>query len=144
VLPSSANVSIFPCALGIYNTFSDAVVSTCRTAITAVIAGLYVAWSACICARHKADLDIEMGAIEPSTRKVQQFPYWRDRILLLRDAYDNAEPRDVKTWWYDKRNRFQRSTVLFAVIVLILTVLFGLIQSVTGIMQVYVAFRTNP
>jgi hypothetical protein len=38
----------------------------------------------------------------------------------------------MKQWWFDRRNKFEWATFWTAVVVFILTVVFGLIASITG------------
>ncbi|KAL1839858.1 hypothetical protein VTJ49DRAFT_1044 [Mycothermus thermophilus] len=54
----------------------------------------------------------------------------------LSDAFDNAKPRGMRQWLHDRRDMGQWWNYWFIVMGLTLTVLFGLIQSVTGILQV--------
>ncbi|KAF9894929.1 hypothetical protein FE257_004551 [Aspergillus nanangensis] len=86
--------------------------------------------------RIKAGLDIEEGRLPIVSRDISQYPYWGRQLLELRDEYDRTEPTTLKQWFRDKRNPNQRYTFWIAAIALSLALLFGLIQSITGILQV--------
>jgi hypothetical protein len=94
---------------------------------------------------EKNHVDIE-AAIESSVASgemldLSNYPYWQERLREVQKAYDDARPKTLKQWWFDRRNRFEWATFWTAVVVFLLTLLFGLIGSVTGIMQVYAAFK---
>ena len=73
---------------------------------------------------------------------LNNYPIYRHRLAEIQRQYNAARPKYPKQWWYDRRLRMEWTTLLIAVIVFVLTVVFGVISSVTGILQVYVAFRT--
>ena len=84
-------------------------------------------------------IDNAAGDVEIShwARSPEKYHYWGQRLMILKDAYDASEPKDLGQWWYDRRRKVQWYTFWVAILVLVLTIVFGLIQSVTGIMQVY-------
>jgi hypothetical protein len=61
--------------------------------------------------------------------------------LVLEAAFDKSEPATLYQWWYDRRKRREWATFWVAFLVLVLTILFGLIQSITGILQAYAALK---
>lgn len=63
---------------------------------------------------------------------------------MLKQVFDEAHPRTLAQWWHDRRNGVQWYTFWVAVLVLVLTILFGLIQSIEGGLQVYASFRAIP
>lgn len=63
---------------------------------------------------------------------------------MLKEFYDDAEPTDLEKWWRDTRNTEKWSTFWFAIVALGLTVLFGLVQSIEGAIQVYKAYVPSP
>lgn len=78
-----------------------------------------------------------------SERQIDHFHFWRDRLVILKQAYDEATPRALPQWWYDRRNGPQWYTFWTAIVVLVLTVFFGLIQSIEGAIQVYKAYHPS-
>lgn len=58
------------------------------------------------------------------------------KLIELKDEYDRTEPATWKQWIIDKRRPNQRYTFWIAVAALVLGLVFGLIQTVTGIIQV--------
>jgi hypothetical protein len=76
-------------------------------------------------------------------RQLNTFEFWHDRLAILKDVFDDAEPSTIAQWWQDRRRRVQWYTFWVAVLVLILTILFGIIQSIEGGMQVYKAYHPS-
>lgn len=61
--------------------------------------------------------------------------------MVLKQAFDEAGPRTLTQWWNDRRNPVQWYTFWIAIWVLIMTVFFGLVQSVEGALQVYFSWK---
>jgi hypothetical protein len=72
------------------------------------------------------------------------FSYWRDKLLTLKDKFDQPQHTSMAQFWYDRRNKIQWYTFWIAVLVLCLTVFFGLVQSLEGALQVYKAYHPTP
>jgi hypothetical protein len=84
---------------------------------------------------------LSCGHLKTDDRQIEKFDYWHDRLVVLKQVFDEATPRTLSQWWHDRRNGVQWWTFWVAILVLALTLLFGFIQSITGIMQVYVAIN---
>jgi hypothetical protein len=80
--------------------------------------------------------DPAIGDVKVASLKIETFEFWRHRLLALEEAYSKSEPETLWQWWHDRRNRREWATFWVAFLVLVLTILFGLIQSITGIIQV--------
>ena len=91
-----------------------------------------------------AGIDKAAGDVELLrwARSPGKYKYWALRLSVIKDAYDTSEPKDLAQWWHDRRRKVQWYTFWVAILVLVLTIIFGLIQSVTGILQVY--YSTHP
>ncbi|KAH7370959.1 hypothetical protein BKA66DRAFT_444370 [Pyrenochaeta sp. MPI-SDFR-AT-0127] len=90
------------------------------------------------------DLDPQLilcGHLKTDDRQIEKFRYWHDRIVVLKQVFDEATPRTLSQWWHDRRNGVQWYTFWVAIVVLSLTIFFGLVQSVEGALQVYGTFR---
>lgn len=74
-------------------------------------------------------------------RQIEKFYFWHDRLIILKRAFDQSRPATISQWWYDRRNGVQWYTFWVAVIVLFLTIFFGIVQSIEGALQVYKAFH---
>lgn len=85
---------------------------------------------------------IECGQLTTDSRQIERFAFWRDRLVTLKQVFDEAQPKSLSQWWHDRRNGEQWYTFWVAVIILALTVLFGLIQCVEGGLQVYTSFKS--
>ncbi|KAI0457221.1 hypothetical protein F5B21DRAFT_464777 [Xylaria acuta] len=81
------------------------------------------------------------GQLKTDLRQIETFQIWRDRLIMLKQVYDDAQPKTLAQWWNDRRNGFQWYMFWFAVLVLILTVFFGLIQSIEGAIQAYASLK---
>lgn len=88
-------------------------------------------------------LDVRLarcGNLQMEERQIEHFAYWRDRLVILKQAYDDATPRTVSQWWHDRRNGVQWCTFWVAIAVLFLTTFLGLVQCVESALQVYKAY----
>ncbi|KAH3954852.1 hypothetical protein HBI81_077310 [Parastagonospora nodorum] len=74
-------------------------------------------------------------------RQIETFKFWRDRLIILKQAFDDSRPAKLSQWWYDRRDGHVWYTFWVAVLVLLLTVFFGIIQSIEGALQVYKAYN---
>ncbi|KAE9378895.1 hypothetical protein N431DRAFT_478027 [Stipitochalara longipes BDJ] len=90
--------------------------------------------------RHEF-IDPLVGHLSTPSSKLSEFSYWRERLLYLGEAYDKSEPSTIWQWWHDRRNRREWATFWVAFLVLILTIVFGLIQSITGIVQAWASIK---
>lgn len=86
--------------------------------------------------RKKADLDVEAGIACNTPHNLSHYHYYRERLELLKQTYDRSQPDSVTQWLYDKRNSDKFYTFWFAVVAIVLTLFFGLVQSITGVLQV--------
>ncbi|KAI9150681.1 hypothetical protein HJFPF1_10457 [Paramyrothecium foliicola] len=84
---------------------------------------------------------IQCGRLKTDNRQIDCFHFWRDRLVTLKQVFDEAQPKSLSHWWHDRRNRVQWYTFWVAVLVLALTIFFGLVQSVEGALQVYASFK---
>ncbi|KAL2356585.1 hypothetical protein BJ546DRAFT_838594 [Cryomyces antarcticus] len=87
------------------------------------------------------DLDPQIRGLKTASRDISSYKYWRDRLLILEESFDQSEPGNISQWWHDRRKKVQWYTFWVAILVLVLTIVFGLIQSVTGILQVWAAVK---
>ena len=86
--------------------------------------------------RKRADVDVEMGVVSKTPRNLDHYHYWRDRLEAIQIHYDQTDPKRLRQWLHDRRDSNRFYTFWFAVTAILLTLLFGLIQSVTGIVSV--------
>jgi hypothetical protein len=86
---------------------------------------------------------IKGGPLKTDDRNLDKFKYWSGRLEILKDIFDDAEPSTILQWWQDRRRRVQWYTFWVAVLVLVLTIFFGVIQCVEGGMQVYKAYHPS-
>ncbi|CAI7585940.1 unnamed protein product [Penicillium glandicola] len=75
---------------------------------------------------------------EVVNRSIGDYKHWHDRLIILKSEFDETRPSNIMQWWNDRRDVSQWYA-LWAVISL--TVLFGLVQSIEGGLQVYKAYH---
>ncbi|KAI0414890.1 hypothetical protein F5X98DRAFT_235656 [Xylaria grammica] len=80
------------------------------------------------------------GNLRAEDRQIEQFMFWRDRLIILKQVYDDATPRTMQQWWHDRRNGERWFTFWVAVLVLVITITLGLIQCIESALQVYKAY----
>ena len=94
--------------------------------------------------RREVGLDPAAGSymiLNATERQTQSFHFWRDRLIVLKQAFDDSEPHTLSMWWRDDRKKVQWYTFWVAALVLLLTIVFGLTQSISGIVQAWAAVR---
>ncbi|KAF4964631.1 hypothetical protein FSARC_7473 [Fusarium sarcochroum] len=84
---------------------------------------------------------IEIGQLDADKRQIEKFNFWHDRLVILKQVFDETRPNTLRHWWRDRRNGVQWYTFWAAILVFLLTVFFGLVQSIEGALQVYKAFN---
>jgi hypothetical protein len=78
--------------------------------------------------------------LRPDDRQIGRFKFWHDRLIVVKQSFDESRPSKLSQWWYDRRDGYSWYTFWVAVFVLFLTVLFGLVQSIEGALQAYKAY----
>ncbi|KAL8715187.1 MAG: hypothetical protein Q9220_001145 [cf. Caloplaca sp. 1 TL-2023] len=92
--------------------------------------------------RHQ--LDAQAGRcdrLNSSDRQIDNFYFWRERLVLLKRTYDEAEPNSLSQLWWDDRRKTQWFTFWVAVLVFIMTVFFGILQSAASIVQAWASVK---
>lgn len=84
---------------------------------------------------------IMCGNLRTEMRQLEHFTYWRDRLVILKQAYDDATPRTLFQWWHDRRSGERWYTFWVAVLVLLITTTLGFVQCVESALQVYIAYH---
>ncbi|KAH7109810.1 hypothetical protein EDB81DRAFT_833104 [Dactylonectria macrodidyma] len=84
----------------------------------------------------RLSLDPDIMYRDTADRNKGSYTYWQERLFSLSDAFDRTKPSSPIQWWYDRRDMGQWWGFWLVVAGIVLTVSFGLIQSITGILQV--------
>jgi hypothetical protein len=94
--------------------------------------------------KHHVDLEAAIHTLIHSDDRLdlRTYPFWQERLREICKVYEAAQPKTLRQWWFDRRDRFNWATFWAAFVVFCLTLVFGVISAVTGIMQVYASFRT--
>lgn len=86
---------------------------------------------------------VSCGYLKTDDRQIEKFTFWHDRLVVLKQVFDEATPKTFAQWWYDRRNGVQWYTFWVAIAVFMMTLFFGLVQSIEGALQVYLAYRAD-
>ncbi|KAF2193018.1 hypothetical protein K469DRAFT_745423 [Zopfia rhizophila CBS 207.26] len=84
---------------------------------------------------------IKCGQLRAEKRQFEGFKFWHDRLVILKQVFDQSRPATLSQWWHDRRNVVQWYTFWVAISVLFLTIFFGLVQSIEGALQVYKSYH---
>ncbi|PMD31780.1 hypothetical protein L207DRAFT_441732 [Hyaloscypha variabilis F] len=85
------------------------------------------------------------GRLKAAERQITKFVFWHDRLVILKQAFDESQPKNLRQWWNDRRNPVQWYNFWFAVALIVgLTVFFGVAATVEGAIQVYKAYHPSP
>jgi hypothetical protein len=87
---------------------------------------------------------LELEALIAGDRRIEKFKFWRDELVTLKEKYEQPRPTSISQFWHDDRNKVQWYTFWIAFLVLLLTVFFGLVQSIEGALQVEKAYHPVP
>lgn len=85
---------------------------------------------------NRLGLDSNLMYRQTASRRKGAYVHWQERLLLLSEAFGRSKPSTLFQWWYDRRDMGQWWSFWLVITGIFLTVLFGLIQSITGILQV--------
>ncbi|SMR54770.1 unnamed protein product [Zymoseptoria tritici ST99CH_1E4] len=86
---------------------------------------------------------IRCRKLRADDRQIEAFCFWGERLSILKQVFDEAEPKTLSQWWHDRRKGPQWYTFWVAIAVLVLTVFFGVVQSIEGALQVYKAYHPS-
>jgi hypothetical protein len=92
-----------------------------------------------VCAKNDADLEAQ----DFIYLDLREYQFWGERPRTLQIANNEARPRSLKQRYFDTRDKERWTTFWIAVAAFVLALLFRLISSITGIMQVYIAFKAS-
>jgi hypothetical protein len=76
----------------------------------------------------------------PSHAHLNEFYHWRDRLIRIHQEFQSPGP-GWRQLWSDRRNPLQWYTFWFAVAILILTVIFGIITTILAFLQTWYTYQ---
>ncbi|KAF2805400.1 uncharacterized protein BDZ99DRAFT_490508 [Mytilinidion resinicola] len=87
--------------------------------------------------------ELDLGLFECGLphRRIEGYKYWHDRLVILKQAFDESRPATFSQWWNDRREGVQWYSLWIAIA---FTVFFGLVQSIKGALQVYNGWHPTP
>ncbi|KAI8954793.1 hypothetical protein F4801DRAFT_587281 [Xylaria longipes] len=84
----------------------------------------------------------ECGSLATHERRFENFNYWNNRLVILKQALEDSRPQTLSQWWFDRRNGVQWYTFWVAILVFLVIIFFGLVQSIEGALQVYLSWKS--
>lgn len=84
---------------------------------------------------------VKIGTLSAEARDFENFDFWHDRLVTLKQVYNEARPETISQWWHDRRHPSEWYAVWTAVLVIVLTCVFGLAQCILSAMQVNLAMK---
>ena len=64
---------------------------------------------------------VKYDGLRAIDRHIDNFAFWHDRLVVLKQVFDEAEPSTLSQWWCDRRNVVQWYTFWVAIPVLVFT-----------------------
>ncbi|KAF2794174.1 hypothetical protein K505DRAFT_242738 [Melanomma pulvis-pyrius CBS 109.77] len=87
---------------------------------------------------------VECGDLKAEDRNLNHFNFWRDRIEVLKDAFEESSPtRATLKVLRDRKNGGNWLNSWAAIVAIALTLFFGLVQSIEGAIQVYQLYHSK-
>jgi hypothetical protein len=59
------------------------------------------------------------GQLSSEDHQIGKFEYWYDRVVVLKQPFDDAEPRSLLQWWCNRRRLAQWYHFRFAVMLVV-------------------------
>jgi hypothetical protein len=85
-------------------------------------------------------LPVRLRSLNAEERQIDNFKYWHDRLVVLKQVFDEARPADIWQLWYDRRQTHQWYTFWVVVLIGGIGILLGSVQVVLGSLQVWIAY----
>ncbi|TVY18403.1 hypothetical protein LARI1_G003433 [Lachnellula arida] len=83
---------------------------------------------------------LEAPFSDPHPQHLSEFSHWRNRLMELHQIF-HSPPIGWTQLWTDRRNPLQWYTFWIAIVILVLTVVLGVISTVTAVMQTCFAYE---
>jgi len=106
------------------------------------------AWFRALRKRTKKQLNMIMdegvvtcGTLREKERQINEFRYWRDRLMILKEAFDLSTPSTASQWWFDRRSGVQWSNFWVPIAVVSITAFIAVVQCVEAAIQIYKAYH---
>lgn len=80
------------------------------------------------------------GNLQDNYRQIEKYRFWHDRLVILKEAFDESQPKTVSQLWNDRREGSQWYALWVAIGI---TLFFGLVQSIEGAFQVYKSYNPS-
>jgi hypothetical protein len=81
----------------------------------------------------------QCGTLQTQDRQFDNFAFWHDRLVILKMAYDDADPKSLPQWWHDRRDGERWYGFWIAIMVLAVTAILSLVQVIEAAVQISLA-----
>jgi hypothetical protein len=71
-----------------------------------------------------------MAVVRGRDQRIEHFHFWYDRLIILKQAFDESSPQTSGQLWNDRRNPVQWFTIWLAILVFFVAVFLGLAQCI--------------
>jgi hypothetical protein len=88
--------------------------------------------------------DLEIAMAEHASLELDSYVFWQERLREIQTAYSRSTPSSLQQYWFLRRDKVQWATLWMGSVVVVLTVvtvIFGVIQCVTAVMQLYAVYH---
>jgi hypothetical protein len=85
-------------------------------------------------------LPVRLRSLNAEERQIDNFEYWHDRLVVLKQVFDEARPASIRQLWYDRRQTHQWYTFWVVVLISGVTFLLGFVSVVLSALQVRIAY----
>jgi hypothetical protein len=85
-------------------------------------------------------LPVRLRSLNAEERQIDNFEYWHDRLVVLKQVFDEARPASMRQLWYDRRQTHQWYTLWVVVLISGVALLLGFVQVVLSALQLRIAY----
>ncbi|KAL9094315.1 MAG: hypothetical protein Q9165_003456 [Trypethelium subeluteriae] len=91
--------------------------------------------------RWRYQIDSTLRYLPSAPREVAAYSYWKERLLVIEEAFEEHEPATLSQWYHDQRKKAQNYFFWIGVWGLVLTTLFGFVSMVASIVQAWASVQ---
>ncbi|KAI9675989.1 MAG: hypothetical protein M1822_008375 [Bathelium mastoideum] len=91
--------------------------------------------------RRRHQIDSTLRYLPSAPREVDAYSHWKERLLVIEEAFEEHEPATLSQWYHDQRKKAQSYFFWIGVWGLVLTTLFGFVSMVASIVQAWASVQ---
>lgn len=78
---------------------------------------------------------VRLGSLNAAERQIDNFPFWHNRLVVLKQVFDETRPATIRQLWYDQRQTHQWYTFWAVLLIGGVSILVALAQIVLSASQ---------